>query len=57
MWFETGQDPPQRWITLLDGQRLRRLRRHHAMPQTELAAKAGISSATITPLESNPRPT
>jgi anti-sigma regulatory factor (Ser/Thr protein kinase)/DNA-binding XRE family transcriptional regulator len=56
VWFETGQDPPQRWITLLDGQRLRQLRRHHALTRGQLAAKAGISSATITRLESNPRP-
>jgi anti-sigma regulatory factor (Ser/Thr protein kinase)/DNA-binding XRE family transcriptional regulator len=56
VWFETGQDPAQRWTTLLDGRRLRQLRRHHALTQIELAAKAGISSATITRLESSPRP-
>jgi anti-sigma regulatory factor (Ser/Thr protein kinase)/DNA-binding XRE family transcriptional regulator len=56
VWFETGQDPPQRWTTLLDGERLRQLRRHHALTQIELAAKAGISSATITRLESTSCP-
>ena len=56
VWFEIGQDPAQRWITLLDGQRLRQLRHHYALTQTELAAKAGLSSTTITRLESSPRP-
>lgn len=55
VWFEIGQGPAQRWITLLDGQQLRQLRRRQALTQAELAAKAGVSSATITRLESSTR--
>ena len=52
VWFEIGQDPAaQRWITLLDGPQLRQLRRHHELTQAELAAKAGVSSATVARLE------
>jgi serine/threonine-protein kinase RsbW len=51
MWFEIGQGPAQRWVTLLNGHRLRRLRRHHGLTQAELAAKAGLSSATVARLE------
>ena len=46
-----GTGPAQRWITLLDGQQLRLLRRYHGLTQQELAAKAGISCATVTRLE------
>jgi anti-sigma regulatory factor (Ser/Thr protein kinase)/DNA-binding XRE family transcriptional regulator len=51
VWFEIGRSPAQRWTTLLDGQQLRQLRRHQALTQAELAAKAGVSSATVTRLE------
>lgn len=51
VWFEIGQDPAQRWVTLLDGHRLRRLRRHHGLTQAELAVKAGLSNATVARLE------
>ena len=51
VWFEIGAGPAQRWITLLDGQQLRLLRRYHGLTQQELAAKAGISCATVTRLE------
>jgi DNA-binding XRE family transcriptional regulator len=51
VWFEIGQDPAQRWITLLDGQHLRQLRRRHQLTQAELAAKAGVSRATVARLE------
>ena len=51
VWFEIGQGPAQRWITVLDGHRLRRLRRHHGLTQAELAAKAGLSNTTVARLE------
>jgi DNA-binding XRE family transcriptional regulator len=51
VWFEIGQGPGQRWVTLLDGHRLQRLRRRHGLTQAELAAKAGLSSATVARLE------
>jgi anti-sigma regulatory factor (Ser/Thr protein kinase)/DNA-binding XRE family transcriptional regulator len=53
MWFEIGQDPAQRWVTHLDGHRLRRLRRYHGLTQAELAAKAGLSNATVARLEAS----
>jgi transcriptional regulator with XRE-family HTH domain len=43
--------PTHRWNTVLDGQRLRQLRRQHGLSQEQLAAKAGISSATVARLE------
>lgn len=52
VWFEIGQSPAQRWVTPLDGHRLRRLRRHRGLTQAELAAKAGLSSATVARVES-----
>jgi anti-sigma regulatory factor (Ser/Thr protein kinase)/DNA-binding XRE family transcriptional regulator len=55
VWFEIGQDPAQRWVTVLDGHRLRQLRRDHGLTQAELAAQAGVSCATITRLEGRPR--
>jgi serine/threonine-protein kinase RsbW len=51
VWFEIGQGPAQRWVTLLDGHRLRRLRHHYGLTQAELAAKARLSSATVARLE------
>ena len=51
VWFEIGQDPVQRWVTLLDGRQLRQLRRRRGLTQAELAAKAGLSSATVARLE------
>ena len=56
VWFEIGQDPAQRWITLLDGHRLRRLRHSHGLTQAELAAKAGLSNATVARLEASTCP-
>lgn len=62
-WFEIGGPPTprtvppasraasQRWTTVIDGHRLRRLRRQHSLSQEELAAKAGISQATVARLE------
>lgn len=51
LWFEIGQGSAQRWVTALDGQRLRQLRRDHGLTQAELAAKAGVSRATVGRLE------
>jgi serine/threonine-protein kinase RsbW len=51
VWFEIGQDPAHRWITLLDGKQLRQLRHRHELTQAELAAKAGVSCATVARLE------
>jgi DNA-binding XRE family transcriptional regulator len=45
---------PRRWITLVDGQRLRALRRQHGLSQEALADQAGISLTTITRLERQP---
>jgi transcriptional regulator with XRE-family HTH domain len=41
----------QRWVTVLNGTRLRQLRRQHGLSQKQLAAKAGISQSTIARLE------
>ena len=41
----------QRWVTVLDGTRLRQLRRQHGLSQQQLAAKAGISQSTVVRLE------
>ena len=46
-----------RWNIALDGQRLRHLRRQHGLSQEQLAAKAGISLATVARLERTPRTT
>jgi len=49
-WFEI-----RCWSTVIDGHRLRHLRREHGLTQAELAAKAGVSPATVTRLERQPR--
>lgn len=46
----------QRWTTVLDGQRLRELRREHGLSQDRLAALAGVSLTTVARLESQPQP-
>lgn len=43
-----------RWLTVVDGARLRQLRRQHALTQAELAGKAGISLSTVIRLERQP---
>ena len=43
-----------RWTTVLDGQRLRELRRQRALPQAELARLAGVSAHTVSKLERQP---
>jgi transcriptional regulator with XRE-family HTH domain len=44
----------QRWTTILDGGRLRQLRREYGLSQEQLAAVAGISLTTIRRLERQP---
>jgi transcriptional regulator with XRE-family HTH domain len=46
--------PAQPWNTVLDGGRLRQLRRQHHLSQEQLAAKAGLSLTTIRRLERRP---
>src|ERR1022692_2643084 len=48
--------PAQRWTAVLDGPRLRYLRRLHGLSQEKLADQAGISAATGAGLERQPRP-
>jgi DNA-binding transcriptional regulator LsrR (DeoR family) len=43
--------PAQRWFTVMDGHRLRRLRCQRGLSQEQLAARAGISSATVARLD------
>lgn len=42
---------PQRWFTVVDGARLRQLRRQCGLSAAELAGKAGVSQSTVTRLE------
>ena len=48
--------PEQRWITVLDGKRLRQLRHQRGLSQERLADRAGISTATVGRLERHPHP-
>lgn len=43
------------WTTLIDGRRLRQLRRRRGLSQENLADQAGISPRTMTRLERQPR--
>jgi transcriptional regulator with XRE-family HTH domain len=53
----TSAGRPERWwITALDGQRLRQLRRQRGLSQETLADRAGISIATVVRLERYPHP-
>jgi transcriptional regulator with XRE-family HTH domain len=50
----TTQSPSrgaQRWITVLDGNQLRRLRQQRGLSQEQLASQAGISLSAVTRLE------
>ncbi len=47
--------PGQRWITVLDGEQLRELRRQRGLSRLELAGRAGISLSTLARLESQSR--
>ena len=42
----------QRWTTVLNGTRLRELRRQHGLSQEKLADRAGVSLTTVARLES-----
>lgn len=50
----SARSTAQRWITTLDGHRLRQLRRQRGLSQASLAALAGISQATVARLELRP---
>lgn len=43
------------WTTVIDGRRLRQLRRRRRLSQESLAYQAGISPRTMTRLERQPR--
>jgi transcriptional regulator with XRE-family HTH domain len=43
-----------RWTAVVDGQRLRELRRQQALSQVELARLAGVSAHTVSKLERQP---
>ena len=43
-----------RWFAVLDGVRLRQLRRQHGLSAAELAGKAGVGLLTVTRLERRP---
>ena len=43
-----------RWTAVIDGQRLRELRRQRALSQVELARLAGVSAYTVSKLERQP---
>jgi Helix-turn-helix domain len=43
-----------RWIIILDGQRLRDLRRRHGLSQVELGRLAGISPYTVAKMDAIP---
>jgi transcriptional regulator with XRE-family HTH domain len=45
---------PDRWTAVVDGQRLRELRRQRALSQAELAKLAGVSAHTVSKLEQQP---
>jgi DNA-binding XRE family transcriptional regulator len=47
--------PAHRWTTLLDGERLREMRRQRGLSQEQLADLAGISLSTMARLESQDR--
>jgi transcriptional regulator with XRE-family HTH domain len=42
------------WFTVLDGVRLRQLRRQHGLSAAELAGNAGVGLSTVTRLERLP---
>jgi DNA-binding XRE family transcriptional regulator len=48
--------PAGQWTAVLDGPRLRHLRRLHGLSQEKRADQAGISPATVARLERQPRP-
>jgi transcriptional regulator with XRE-family HTH domain len=50
----TARPGARRWTTIVDGGRLRQLRRQHELSQEQLATHAGISLTTIRRLERQP---
>jgi transcriptional regulator with XRE-family HTH domain len=46
---------PGRWFAVVDGARLRQLRRQHGLSAAELAGKAGIGLSTVVRLERQPQ--
>ncbi len=44
----------ERWFTVVDGVRLRQLRRQHGLSPAELAGKAGVGLPTVLRLERQP---
>lgn len=46
---------PDRWFTVMDGARLRQLRRQRGLSVAELATKAGIGLLTVVQLERQPQ--
>lgn len=51
----TNHQEAQRWITVVDGYRLRELRRERGLTQVELAWQAQVSRAAVARLERKPR--
>lgn len=49
--------PARSWTTVVDGERLRELRREHGLSQEELAGRAGLSLTTVARLERQSRAT
>lgn len=47
--------PSGRWFAVLDGVRLRQLRRQHGLSAAQLAGKAGIGLSTVIRLEGQAR--
>ena len=47
----TGTRPSDRWLTAVDGQQIRHLRRQRGLAREELAGLAGISPETLARLE------
>jgi transcriptional regulator with XRE-family HTH domain len=47
---------PDRWFTVVDGVRLRQLRRQHGLSPAELAVRTGVGLSTVLRLERQPRP-
>ena len=47
---------PDRWFTVVDGTRLRKLRHQRHLSAAELASQAGVGLSTVLRLERQPRP-
>jgi len=47
--------PSGRWFAVVDGARVRQLRREHGLSPAQLAGKAGIGLSTVSRLERQPR--